>query len=373
MGLKVPPQHRIAVLYSELAGYTAACLNALKNKISTDIFICAWPAANDAPFSETEFASFGPIINRAATPNKRLLCALLEYSPTVVLVAGWIDRGYLKICRELRKRQIPVIAGIDTQWRGDIRQCIACVAAPAILHKSIDVLWVAGERQATFARNLGYQGNRLWDGFYSCDWSRFSKQSEDGDGPHISQARGKTFLYVGRYSKSKGIHTLASAYEAYRKRTDSPWPLITAGTGDLARVLLAANAEDRGFTQPKDLPSLMRQSGTLVLASDYEPWGVVIQEAAAAGLPIICSDACGASVTLVRDSFNGYVFPAGDKSALAERMTKISALEEPLLAQFGRNSFNLSKQYTPERWAQTLLDGVDRFNISRQSDKPRQP
>ena len=50
------------------------------------------------------------------------------------------------------------------------------------------------------------------------------------------------------------------------------------------------NIENKGFIQPKYLNDLLLNSSALILPSRYEPWGVIVHEAAAAGLPIIISD-----------------------------------------------------------------------------------
>jgi glycosyltransferase involved in cell wall biosynthesis len=64
------------------------------------------------------------------------------------------------------------------------------------------------------------------------------------------------------------------------------------------------------------MSDLYRQCDALVLPSDYEPWALVINEAAAAGLAIVCSNVVGAAAELVRDSVNGRLFPAGNFDAM---------------------------------------------------------
>jgi glycosyltransferase involved in cell wall biosynthesis len=71
--------------------------------------------------------------------------------------------------------------------------------------------------------------------------------------------------------------------------------------------------------------SLYRLSDILVLPSDYEPWALVINEAAAAGLAIVSSDIVGAAAELVRDGVNGRLFPPGDLPALTRCLLEITA------------------------------------------------
>lgn len=81
-------------------------------------------------------------------------------------------------------------------------------------------------------------------------------------------------------------------------------------------------------------------------------------EAAASGLPLIVSEACGAGVHLVRDGYNGYVTDAGHVRSVAAALTRMHRLSEDERQEYGRRSFELSKQYTPERWAKTLREGL---------------
>ncbi|MDA7932124.1 glycosyltransferase family 4 protein, partial [Akkermansiaceae bacterium] len=117
-------------------------------------------------------------------------------------------------------------------------------------------------------------------------------------------------------------------------------------------------AEDCGFVQPDALPGLMSEASAFVLPSRFEPWGVVVQEAAASSLPLICSDACGAGVHLLRDRWNGRCFPSGDAHRLAECLLWTHQQSTAEREEMGERSFELSKQYTPELWARTLVEGV---------------
>lgn len=350
---------KIAVLHTRLSGYFSACLRELSKSTSTELLIYAWPNQADAPFDLDMLSDLGIIRNRTQHLDSEISRAVFDFCPDVILVSGWADKGYLKICQEARKQGVPVIAGCDTQWKGSLRQHVASWIAPWHVRKAIDVLWVTGERQAILARALGYDGDCLWAGYYACDWEMFASGWRPDDGEQRSEIKDRrSFLFVGRYVPEKGIDTLVEAYGRYRREVQNPWPLVCAGAGLLRDSLAAAGAEDVGFVQPADLPSLMAGAGAFVLPSRFEPWGVVVQEAAASGLPLICSDACGAGVHLLRDRWNGRSFAAGDPSHLVECLLWMHQQSDQQLHELGLNSFELSKQYTPRRWVETLLEGI---------------
>ena len=110
-----------------------------------------------------------------------------------------------------------------------------------------------------------------------------------------------------------------------------------------------------GFLDPADVPAAMADAGCFVLPSTFEPWGVVVHEAVATGLPVVCTDACGASTRLVLDGYNGRVVPSRDAAALAGALRWVSEATAAERAAMSRASASLSLQYTPERWARYFL------------------
>ncbi len=357
---------RIAVLYSELSGYMAACLKALKDEYHVELLVMKWPVVSDAPFDEKEmFGWIDRLYEKQDLKAEEILDILDDFDPQGIFMPGWIDLDYLKVARVMKRRNIPVVAGSDTQWAGTLRQRVSKYLAPWYLHPAIDVLWVAGEKQRAFAQYLGYTSDKCWSGLYACDWVRFAQNSES------SKLSNNSFLYVGRYSKEKGIDLLVEAYQRYRSLVEEPWSLICAGTGDLSSLLQnRVGVEDRGFIQPDKLPALMAEAGAFILPSRREPWGVVIHEASASGLPLICSSVCGGAVHLLQDGYNGFLFEDNDVGHLVQCMVQLSELQPHKRARMGERSYMLSQQFTPERWAETLMDGFTTLTKKQQDLVP---
>lgn len=360
-----PNEIKLLVFHRRLSGYFAACLSCLFKSGCTKKIV-AWPNQKDAPFGQEVLDALGEVLNRNDFSEAELLSMALKFEPDVVLVAGWADAAYNKVCKALKDRGALIVAGCDTQWNGSLRQQVASFIAPWHVRKMFDVLWVSGERQRQLAYKLGYRGDRCWDGFYACDWDLFSKTAQNGvsrssDSINSAQA----FCYVGRYVTDKGLDTLAEAYGIYSQNVKKPWKLICAGQGEFRKKLLAVGAEDFGFIQPRELPDFFAQATAFILPSRSEPWGVVVQEAAATGLPLVISDACGAGVHLLRERWNGRSFAAEDAQQLAECMLWMHNQSASCLQELGNNSFELSKQYTPKRWAKTLIEGFELLRPER--------
>jgi glycosyltransferase involved in cell wall biosynthesis len=114
-----------------------------------------------------------------------------------------------------------------------------------------------------------------------------------------------------------------------------------------------------GFQPYDSIPAWYARSACLILPSISEPWGLVVNEAMASGLPVIVSDRCGCADDLVEDGRNGYIFPAEDADSLTKRMFTFDALSETDLGAMGRRSQEIIARFSPETWADAVLRLVD--------------
>jgi len=346
---------KIAILYSGLSGYAAACQRALKEHYGIELLVVHWPIAPEAPFDEELFDFIDYRYDKSKLTTQSLLDLVEDFHPDALFVSGWMDKSYLKVARKIKRKGIPVIAGADTQWKGNWRQRLGGILAPWYLHPAIDVLWVTGERQRQLAWQLGFRGKQCWTGVYACDWDTFAQKNGASSYP--------AFLFVGRLVERKGVDTLIEAYRNYRSKVNSPLELWVAGTGPLERLISEKSGiKHLGFVQPRELPELMQKVSFFVLPSRVEPWGVVLQEAAASKLPLICSDHCGAGVHLLREGYNGWVFQTGNVHHLEECLLQAHSLSAEKRACMAQASFELSRQYTPKLWSETLVSGIERLS-----------
>ena len=133
--------------------------------------------------------------------------------------------------------------------------------------------------------------------------------------------------------------------------------LLIVGMGPLADSLALQAASTgvpiyfAGFKQQVELATCYFAADALVLASDDDPWGLVVNEAMSAGLPVIVSDACGVALDLVRDGENGFVFQNRDVNALARA---INQLLDSDLAALGATSRTMIQRWTAVHSARSL-------------------
>ena len=142
------------------------------------------------------------------------------------------------------------------------------------------------------------------------------------------------FLASNRFLPKKNLPGLLRAFAQYRTAAGAdPWDLVLLGDGPLrpdverliADIGLAGAVHLPGFKQYPELPAYYGLAGAFVHASTSEQWGLVVNEAMAAGLPVLVSDRCGCAPDLVAEGINGFTFPPEDHVRLAGLMSEVAA------------------------------------------------
>ena len=345
---------KIAILWSHLSGYLNACLHALADNHDAALFVSYQTESDEAPFDATEFAWLTHHYRFAEAPDgPELLRQLQRFQPDVLLVGSWHVDGYRHVLKHFRGRAVRILF-MDNQWLGTLKQRLGSIVAPWYIQPLYEAVFLPGERQAVFAKKLGFHDRNIIRGGYTCDHTRFAavrKQRttrSDGYPP--------AFMYAGRFTEKKGIRTLIQAYERYRSEVTDPFDLLCCGEGDLrSKLEKVKGIRVAGFLQPSELPGKFLEASCLVLPSTFEPWGVVIHEATAAGMAVICSSTCGAMVHLVQPGYNGYVVEPGNVDDLARAMLRYSTLDVGKRSRMSEHSYTLSLQFTPAQWATDLI------------------
>lgn len=109
-----------------------------------------------------------------------------------------------------------------------------------------------------------------------------------------------------------------------------------------------------GFMQPNQLLQFMDTGNAFVLPSTFEPWGVVVHEFAAAGYPLVLSDAVGASERFLEKGKNGYLFPSGNDSELKTALVHMMSQSPDELQKMGEHSRLLAQKISPRTWADSI-------------------
>jgi glycosyltransferase involved in cell wall biosynthesis len=348
---------RVAVLWPGMSGFVHAQLRALLDR-GVEVMVFHSMGSPDAPYQPDAVTRGLRTHAWSGTPDEAEIHQILEeFEPDVMLIMSWHIGAYRRLGRRWRGRALRILC-MDNQWWGTRKQWAGVAVSRFVVQPTYDAAFVAGDRQADFARRLGFPTERIIPGVYTGDYERFAAVAASREGALPPSA----FLFVGRLVPDKGVDILAEGYQRYRSRTDDPWPLLVAGTGSDGYLLHGVEGvEMLGFVQPSDLPDVFARAGCLVLPSRFEPWGAVIHEAAAAGLPIACTWVAGAALRLVLDGYNGVVMSPDDPEALAAALDRISSVADGERRAMGEASAQLARQFSPARWADTLLRRLPRL------------
>lgn len=192
---------------------------------------------------------------------------------------------------------------------------------------------------------------------YYCDLSAFLALKCRPIGEQI------TFLFCGQMNRRKGVDLLLAAFDRLVDKGLNVRLLLVGREAELSEFLHGVSSETRarveyaGFQSPERLPDYFSRADVFVMPSRYDGWGVVVNQALGAGLPVICSDAVGAGRDLVEDRVDGSRFVSGDATELRCCMEELVSNPE-LIVKWGEASRQKARALDPaigaEKWVNVL-------------------
>jgi glycosyltransferase involved in cell wall biosynthesis len=164
--------------------------------------------------------------------------------------------------------------------------------------------------------------------------------------------------------RAKGVLDLLAAYATLPEGIRREVGLVLAGDGEEREELVRISGEIShgkvffpGFLQRDELSAFYALAEALVFPTHSDPWGLVVNEAMACGLPVIITSVAGCVAALVRDGENGYVVGAGDTQALSRAMGDLLSVPATQ-KRMGHRSREISSRFTPQIWAEGLVRAV---------------
>jgi glycosyltransferase involved in cell wall biosynthesis len=277
--------------------------------------------------------------------SRGVLGELRRFRPDAVGVGGWHQPAFWLALAYARSRRVPLLVWVESTARDARSDAAPLRLARRAMITAASGFFVPGTASADYVRGFGVDERRIGIAPNAIDGTLFGRAAVDRSGRN-----GCTFLYAGRLDAEKGLDVLLRAF------AQVPGELVVAGSGRDEQRLRALAPERVRFLGPLDRDELVRwyaAADAFVLPSRSEPWGMVLNEAAAAGLPLVATDEAGAARDLVEDGVNGFRVPAGDEDALAAALSRV-AEDAPFRLEAGSRSQELARRFTPEAWA----DGV---------------
>ncbi|HEV2548575.1 MAG TPA: glycosyltransferase [Stellaceae bacterium] len=187
---------------------------------------------------------------------------------------------------------------------------------------------VGGRRGSDYLRFLGFSADRIAFGYDTVSMARVRHLAEAPPAPEGRGHAERHFTIIARLVAKKNIAMALRAYARYCASAGAAArALHICGAGELepslrenARALGITGVVFHGFVQAPEIARLLASSLALILPSTEEQWGLVVNEALAMGVPILCSENVGARDLLVRTAMNGYVVESDNPDGLARFM-----------------------------------------------------
>jgi glycosyltransferase involved in cell wall biosynthesis len=243
-------------------------------------------------------------------------------------------------------------------------------AVKSFVFPRVDAVLTAGDDGRAFVRRYGASDDRIFHVPHVIDFAHYRRGSALS--PHERSRlraelglRGVTFAYVGRLWAGKGLTYLLDAFRELQRAGLGETTLLLVGDGpdedmlrERCRIDLAGNVVFAGFYQADQLPKLYAAADVFVFPTLGDPFGLVVPEAMACGLPVIATAASGEIHGRVEDGINGFMVRPGDTHDLLQRMTSL-ARDPGLRARMGAASVEKVAGQTPDAWAEAFERAVD--------------
>jgi glycosyltransferase involved in cell wall biosynthesis len=281
---------------------------------------------------------------------------LRQFSPDVIISAEMGARTLLAmVFRKLNPRSRLIIwaEAAESTERG---RGLARHIARKIFVKHADAFLAVGASAVKYLEGMGAPAGKVFKIAYTTDIARFATAPITRP---LEQAH--KFLFCGQFVERKGLIPFLQVLS--RWASDHPAQNVNmalAGDGplreQLSQITLAANVklEFLGVFQYDDLPEIYASAGVFVLPTLADTWGVVVNEALVAGLPVLGSAYAQAVEELIQEGRNGWIFrpdSAEDTYRAIDRMMNTSTAELDVMRARGRL---LASELSPERVADLI-------------------
>jgi glycosyltransferase involved in cell wall biosynthesis len=302
--------------------------------------------------------------------NPDVVLALKRFAPDVIVNDG-LNPTQLYAFAYAWMKGIPHVPLTDGTYQSELGLSKVHKLVRRVVYERSQAFLSASMGGQQLFESYGVAPERCFKSYLCIDNDVFRNAPEpDGSG--------FDFIFSGRLVPEKGPMFAFDVAQATAHRLGRKVRILFAGSGDeeerlkdaARRMTESVDAHFHGFALQKELPALYRSARLFLFPTHADVWGVVANEACAAGLPVIVTPHAGVAGELVIDGENGYVCPldverwAGHAAALLDDREKWE--------RFSRRSMALVKKYTFDHAAQGVVDACRYALASGERDKVRE-
>ena len=354
---------RIALLTEIPAPFRLPLFNALAAVEDVELrvlFLSANDPRRNYPLYEREIAFHAEVLpgrdalvgGRWVVVNGGVLGRLRRLRPGVVVVGGWNQPAFWQAAAYARVARVPLVVWVESTARDERSGRKPLELAKRALLRAAAAALVPGVAAADYVASLGVPRERIAVAPNAVDLELFGARvaAKRERREELRRELGLdrcTFLCVSRLSREKGVDVLVRAFDGV------PGELVVVGDGpdrELVRRLAGPNVRLLGRVERDELLRWYAAADAFVMPSRSDTWGMSMTEAAAAGLPLVATEAPGAAYDLIEEGANGFRVPMEDVEALRAALVRVT--EDADFRERARpRTLELATTHTPQAWA----------------------
>jgi glycosyltransferase involved in cell wall biosynthesis len=262
----------------------------------------------------------------------------LVKSNDVIIIGGYEQPTYILLsflARLYKKPYVIIFDGISPNKIDEAENPAKFLLKKLVISHASAIFGNGSVSKHYFSKKFNYNTDKIYNQFLTVDIEKIINLAEKRE-LWREKARikygidndKKVILYSGRLIKRKNVDLIIKAISSLKYRDDCI--LLVLGDGeerenliDLAKQLDVTLKITGFISNQEELFKHYFAGDVLILPSHNEPWGLVVNEAMAAGLPVIVSNECGCSLDLVKNGENGYIVKAGNVEDIKISIEKI--------------------------------------------------
>ncbi|MEQ9235246.1 glycosyltransferase family 4 protein [Coleofasciculus sp. E2-BRE-01] len=292
--------------------------------------------------------------------------------PDILAIPGWGFPVSQAALTWSNRHLVPAILMSESKWDDEKRQWWKEQIKSWLYVRNYTAALVGGQLHRDYLIKLGFPQERIFLGYNAVDNQHFNLGAEVArKSPLAARQRQPKiptkpyFLLVTRLIKRKNVFHLLEAFLVYRQKLgdNQAWNIVVCGSGQEERTIRNFISEKKlnscvhlpGFIHYQAISDWYGLAQAFVHPAIQEPWGLVVNEACAAGLPILCSHTVGACHELVRHGHNGLLFDPESRENMTDTLLAMHQQTSDARIKMGQFSQTIVANYSPQHFAEGLF------------------
>jgi glycosyltransferase involved in cell wall biosynthesis len=370
---------RLTIITEIIAPYRIPVFNALARESGIDLHVIflsrtdgslrQWRVYDDEiRFSYEVLPSWRKRIGRYnLLLNQNLADSLRNAAPDVIICGGYSYLASWQAMMWAARNRVQFLLWSESTGRDRRSHHVVVESLKKVFFRKCAAFVVPGRSALDYLQQMGVPRKNIFIARNAVDVDRFSELGRKARADAVRARRelvlpDRYFLFVGRLVREKGVLSLLEAYGELPQQLRERIGLVFAGDGPLrgelealARDIYPGNVHFPGFVDRDELAPYYSLAECIVLPTYTDTWGLVVNEAMACGLPVICTHVAGCAAELVQS--NGRLVEPGSVTELRQAMMEIG-MDPTLRDGMAAQSEAMIALFSPEAWASGIVEAA---------------